>query len=305
MDCLDGLRLVPSDSVDCCITSPPYFGLRDYGVEGQIGLEPSPDEYISRLAQVFSEVLRVLKPEGTLWLNIGDSYNGYKGNANQTNAETMYAGHRHQPTRKPHHGLEDKLLKPKDLIGIPWMLAFALRDMGFYLRQDIIWHKPNPMPESITDRCVKSHEYLFLLSKSQKYHFDYEAIQENAVCTEDRRAGKGRIEYGGKRATGGGKIRTNISFVTINTRRRKRDVWTVPVKATKDAHFATFPKELIRDCVLAGCPSGGVILDPFMGTGTTAAVALEYGRKYIGFELNADYFEIINKKIQVTPDLFY
>ena len=167
MDCLDGLRLVPSDSVDCCITSPPYFGLRDYGVEGQIGLEPSPDEYISRLAQVFSEVLRVLKPEGTLWLNIGDSYNGYKGNANQTNAETMYAGHRHQPTRKPHHGLEDKLLKPKDLIGIPWMLAFALRDMGFYLRQDIIWHKPNPMPESITDRCVKSHEYLFLLSKSQ------------------------------------------------------------------------------------------------------------------------------------------
>lgn len=204
MDCLDGLRLVPSDSVDCCITSPPYFGLRDYGVEGQIGLEPSPDEYISRLAQVFSEVLRVLKPEGTLWLNIGDSYNGYKGNANQTNAETMYAGHRHQPTRKPHHGLEDKLLKPKDLIGIPWMLAFVLRDMGFYLRQDIIWHKPNPMPESVTDRCVKSHEYLFLLSKSQKYHFDYEAIQENAVCTEDRRAGKGRIEYGGKRATGGG-----------------------------------------------------------------------------------------------------
>lgn len=244
MDCLDGLRLVPSDSVDCCITSPPYFGLRDYGVEGQIGLEPSPDEYISRLAQVFSEVLRVLKPEGTLWLNIGDSYNGYKGNANQTNAETMYAGHRHQPTRKPHHGLEDKLLKPKDLIGIPWMLAFALRDMGFYLRQDIIWHKPNPMPESITDRCVKSHEYLFLLSKSQKYHFDYEAIQENAVCTEDRRAGKGRIEYGGKRATGGVKLEP-ISVLSLSTQGDERGMSGLSLSRRRKTLISPrFPKSL-------------------------------------------------------------
>ena len=300
MDCLQGLRLMPSDSVDCCITSPPYFGLRDYGVAGQIGLELSPNEYIARLTGVFAEVLRVLKPTGTLWLNIGDTYNGYKGNANQKNAETMYAGHRHQPTRKPYFGLEDKSLKNKDLIGIPWMLAFALRSIGFYLRQDIIWHKPNPMPEAVKDRCTKSHEYIFLLTKSARYYFDAEAIKEPA--RKDNRphtVHHRRIENG--------KYREKYSDYTIFPleKRNKRDVWTVAKKPTKQAHFATFPEALIRDCVLAGCPVGGIVLDPFIGTGTTAAVALTYGRKYIGFELNADYMEIIKTKIQVTPNMFY
>lgn len=178
MDCLQGLHGLSDKFVDCCITSPPYFGLRDYGVDEQIGLESSPDEYIERLIMVFKEVFRVLKDDGTLWLNIGDSYNGYKGNANQKNFESMYAGHRHQPARKPLHGLECKAIKNKELIGIPWMLAFALRSIGFYIRQDIIWHKPNPMPEAVKDRCTKAHEYIFLLSKSPRYYFEIDATMD-------------------------------------------------------------------------------------------------------------------------------
>lgn len=300
MDCLQGLRLMPSDSVDCCITSPPYYGLRDYGVAGQIGLEQSPNEYIARLTEVFAEVLRVLKPTGTLWLNIGDTYNGYKGNAYQKNAETMYAGHRHQPTRKPNHGLEDKSLKNKDLIGIPWMLAFALRSIGYYLRQDIIWHKPNPMPEAVTDRCTKAHEYIFLLTKSARYFFDAEAIKEPA-----RKDNRPHMVHHRRIENGTYREKYNDYTIIPAEKRNKRDVWTIATKPTKQAHFATFPEALIRDCVLAGCPVGGIVLDPFIGTGTTAAVALTYGRKYIGFELNADYMEIIKTKIQVTPNMFY
>lgn len=300
MDCLKGLREMPSDFVDCCITSPPYYGLRDYGVDGQIGLEQSPEEYISRLTAVFAEVLRVLKPSGTLWLNIGDTYNGYKGNANQKSFESMYAGHRHQPSRKPNYGLECKSIKNKDLIGIPWMLAFSLRSIGYYLRQDIIWHKPNPMPEAVTDRCTKAHEYIFLLSKSARYYFDAEAIKEQA--RSDNRA---HMVHHRKVENGAYREKYSDYLITPSEMRNKRDVWTVAVKPTREAHFATFPTELIRDCVLAGCPAEGIVLDPFIGTGTTAAVALMLGRRYIGFELNAEYMRIIDQKTQVQTELFH
>lgn len=206
MDCLQGLREMPDCCVDCCITSPPYFNLRDYGTSGQIGLEDTPERYLERLTEVFAEVLRVLKPTGTLWLNIGDSYAGSgKGAGKYPDNARRYK----QGTNKGTLGAATNYLvsdgyKAKDLIGIPWQLAFALRSLGYYLRQDIIWHKPNPMPESVTDRCVKSHEYIFLLSKSNKYYFDHKAIQEDAVSTGDRRANKGRFEYNGKRMAGGG-----------------------------------------------------------------------------------------------------
>jgi DNA modification methylase len=299
-DCMVGLKRLPDSCIDCCITSPPYYGLRDYGVDGQIGLEDSPEEYLSKLVEIFTEVLRVLKPEGTLWLNIGDTYNGYKGNANQKNMETMYAGHRHQPTRKPNHGLESKGLKPKDLIGIPWMLAFSLRSVGYYLRQDIIWHKPNPMPEAVKDRCTKSHEYIFLLSKSARYYFDQDAIKEKAVSdNKPHMVHHRRIENGTYRE------KYSDYEIPASEYRNKRDVWTVAVRPSKMSHFATFPQQLIRDCVLAGCPVGGVILDPFMGTGTTAMVARMYGRNYIGYEINSEYFKYIKEKIQVEQDMFF
>ena len=264
-DCLEVLKTFEDNSIDCCITSPPYYALRDYGVDGQIGLEDSPKKYIERLSEVFMEVHRVLKPEGTLWVNIGDSYNGYKGNASNDNFETEYAGHRNQPARTSRFGLEAKNIKAKDLIGIPWMLAFSLRNAGWYLRQDIIWHKPNPMPESVKDRCTKSHEYIFLLSKSSNYYFDYEAIQEGSI--------------------------DNIG------KRNKRDVWSVSIKPFKEAHFATYPQELIAPCILAGCPQKGVVLDPFMGSGTTGIVANKLCRHYIGIELNPEYVEMAERRI--------
>ena len=265
---IDVLKNFEDNSIDCCVTSPPYYALRDYGVDGQIGLEEAPEKYIERLTEVFMEVHRVLKPEGTLWLNIGDSYNGYKGNASNDNFETEYAGHRNQPARTSRFGLEAKNIKPKDLIGIPWMLAFSLRNAGgWYLRQDIIWEKRNPMPESVKDRCTKSHEYIFLMSKSQKYYFDFEAIQEGSI--------------------------DNIG------KRNKRDVWSVSVKPFKEAHFATYPQELIAPCILAGCPQGGVVLDPFMGSGTTAIVASKLGRDYVGIELNPEYKEMAERRIKL------
>lgn len=298
-DCLDGMKRIPDGVIDCCITSPPYYGLRDYGCSGQIGLEQTPEEYIDRLVAVFMEVFRVLKPEGTLWLNIGDTYNGYKGNANQTSFESMYAGHRHQPARKPNHGLEAKNLKSKDLIGIPWMLAFALRNAGYYLRQDIIWAKPNPMPEAVKDRCTKSHEYLFLLSKSARYYFDADAIKEPARSdNRPHMVHHHRIENGTYRE------KYCDYEITPSDKRNKRDVWTVAVRPSGTNHFATFPEELIRDCILAGSPSGGVILDPFMGTGTTARVARMLNRNFVGFELNSEYIPIIEKKIIVSKDMF-
>jgi DNA modification methylase len=279
--------------VQTCVTSPPYFGLRDYGHEGQIGLEPTPEAYIAAMVEVFRCVREVLADDGTLWVNIGDSYASQAGrqveqtvrgasdyvNAGQVGATGIGT------SRKPPPGY-----KPKDLIGIPWMLAFALRADGWYLRQDIIWHKPNPMPESVRDRCTKAHEYIFLLSKSERYYFDSHAIAEPAqYFGKDNRSGKGNIRYEGKRTEGDAKANGQQSFVPINETRNKRSVWTVTTKPYKGAHFATFPPDLIEPCILAGSRQGDVVLDPFMGSGTTAQVAVQHGRQYLGCELNPAY----------------
>ena len=396
-DALTQLRILPDNCVDCCVTSPPYYGLRDYGtaqwkdgnpacphsvreetnfenwkqssnrgnskppkdvcpkcgairVDNQIGLEATPEAYIERLIKVFSEVKRVLKPNGTLWINIGDSYNG-RGKANGCDlSNCIQKSNPHSQQIKP---TRIKGLKPKDLIGIPWMLAFALRDAGWYLRQDIIWAKPNPMPESITDRCTKSHEYIFLLSKSVKYHFDHEAIMEQAAydgrkdtihkgisdkfSLNNKKYAKGydvpkerwpnKIRgYSEKEGeTGlleqhhGGNIRPRLfgskNQIGINRNdvdnmwidrpaRNKRDVWTVSTTPEKEAHFACFPQKLIMDCIKAGCPEGGIVLDPFMGSGTTAVVARKLNRNYIGIELNPDYIKIANNKLNRELGLF-
>lgn len=287
-DCLQGLKKLPAECVDCCVTSPPYYALRDYGCEGQIGLEETPEKYIERLTEVFMEVHRVLKKEGTLWLNIGDSYATGTTSARQQSPNPGVGANRPEAQNSVPRLGTPKGYKTKDLIGIPWMLAFALRNAGWYLRQDIIWHKPNPMPESVTDRCTKSHEYIFLMSKSQKYFFDYEQIQEEAITqTQGVFLGtRGERGYsnasGGQRDCNGGfpsKIRfggrkygdnDDKHYQTYSGNewkpqynednimvRNKRDVWTVKVKPDSNAHFATYPEELIRPCILAGCPMGG------------------------------------------------
>lgn len=293
MDCREGLRLLPDNSIDCCITSPPYFGLRDYGIPNQIGMEPTPDQYIDNLTAIFAEVLRVLKPTGTLWLNMGDTYNSYKGNARRKNQETEWAHFRHQATREAGHGLEYKSAKPKDLIGIPWMLAFSLRNIGWYLRQDIIWSKPNPMPESVSDRCTKAHEYIFLLSKEEKYYYDAKSIREKAVSSN-----KAHKVHHHKMMNGSYMQKYCDYTITGSEYRNRRDVWTVAVQPSDGNHFATYPEELIRPCVVAGCPEDGIILDPFVGTGTTAVVAHQYNRRYIGYEINKEYFDFACMRIK-------
>ena len=311
MDSLEGLKQMPSDFVDCCVTSPPYYGLRDYGVDGQIGLEKSPMDYINRLTEVFMEVFRVLKPDGTLWLVIGDSYaGGNKGAARYPDNAKKWK----QGTNKGTVGnctaykyVTD--CKDKDLIGIPWMMAFALRERGWYLRQDIIWHKRNPMPESVTDRCTKAHEYIFLMSKNARYYFNKEAISEPASYPPplNKLNINKSTRYGGKKYTMNSDIfsRTKSGNAYEYTgKRNKRDVWSVSISREQNAHFATFPEQLITPCILAGCPKDGIVLDPFMGSGTTAMVARKYQRHFVGFELNPDYIDIINKKTQVTPYLF-
>ena len=300
-----------------CVTSPPYFGLRDYGHEGQIGLEQTPEEYIKAMVEVFRCVWDVLEDDGTLWLNIGDSYYNYRPGKGQALVQQTVANNDQDlPQVCARRGNKLDGLKEKDLIGIPWMLAFALRADGWYLRQDIIWHKPNPMPESVQDRCTKAHEYIFLLSKSQKYYFDNEAIAEPLAASSVARlaqptlaqqAGSDRVPgktNGNMKAVGprfGGdkygdddseKSRTKSGNEWAGNetgRRNKRSVWTVTTKPYKGAHFATFPPDLIEPCVLAGSKSGDIVLDPFMGSGTTAQVALQHGRQYLGCELNPDY----------------
>lgn len=300
---LDVLRTMPNDSIDCCVTSPPYYALRDYGTVSQIGLEETPTKYVEKLTEVFMEVHRVLKPTGTLWVNIGDSYNGSGGN--------------HKATHKNDTGFQGKNgylcggkgakvpgLKSKDLIGIPWMLAFSLRDAGWYLRQDIIWHKPNPMPESVTDRCTKSHEYIFLLSKAEKYLYDAKAIREpcSQVTIEDFKRRKNLKNKGGKPGTFGAEARPDLyrsraDYIPKDFMRNKRDVWTINTGVFRGAHFAVFPEKLVVPCILAGCPEGGIVLDPFMGSGTTGLVANKLGRRYIGIELNHEYKEMAEKRI--------
>lgn len=276
-DCLATMRGLPPQSIQCCVTSPPYFGLRDYGVDGQIGLEETPEDYVSRLVEVFREVRRVLRDDGTLWLNLGDSY---AGSGKGRNADGSHQEGGKQGTSRG--TIEGKLVKtrapdckPKDLIGIPWRVAFALQADGWYLRQDIIWHKPNPMPESVTDRCTKAHEYVFLLSKSPRYYFDQASVKEPVA---ESSAASGQT-------------------------RNRRSVWTVTTKPFKGAHFATFPPDLIEPCILAGAPKGAVILDPFGGTGTTAGVALKHGRRAVICELNPEYAALVERRVEKISGL--
>ena len=298
------------NSVDCCVTSPPYYALRDYGYDGQIGLEQSPEEYIDRLVGVFREVRRVLKPSGTCWINIGDSYWGSgsrgfdftnvfteKSKIQQDSKGTVNLSN--LPSLKGNVGE----YKDKDLIGVPWMLAFALRKDGWYLRQDIVWSKLNCMPESVVDRCTKSHEYIFLLTKNKKYYFDNKAIQEESAYPNDNRGDRADSRRG-----------TSMNSINSNTgeHRNKRDVWAVSASAgytdQDGAHYATYSPKLIEPCIYAGCPAGGIVLDPFNGTGTTGVVAVKASRKYIGIDLSKKYIDMSERRLQQETaqySLFY
>jgi len=366
-DSLAELRKLPSESVHCCVTSPPYWGLRDYGtarweggdadcnhlngplasprstlegytsdnvklalggmpfrevcgrcgarrIDSQLGLERTPEEYVANMVEVFREVRRVLRNDGTLWLNLGDSYNAYNGNAGPgPGFSYMAACDTERPHLKTGHGLRTKGLKPKDLVGIPWRVAFALQADGWWLRQDIIWAKPNPMPESVTDRCTKSHEYVFLMAKSQKYYYDAEAIKEDAH--DPKKSGKDSCLV--EAARGNNLYRTRMGLQKFNAslvgldngknfdsvgdihyQRNRRSVWTITTKPFKGAHFATFPPEIPEICIKAGCPKGGVVLDPFFGAGTVGVVALNLGREFIGIELNQAYCAMAEKRIK-------
>lgn len=295
-DALEVLRTMPDQLVQCCMTSPPYWRLRDYGVDGQIGLESTPAEYIEKMVAVFREVRRVLRDDGLLWLNIGDSYNGSKQSCG-TNSISGIGG------CQPHGGIlkDAPGLKPKDLVGIPWMLAFALQADGWWLRQDIIWHKPNPMPESIRDRCTKAHEYVFLLSKSERYFFDSEAMQEPAAVEPSRAPRRGnsfaRKAAGGRPPGQPHQHREDRADIAYEGKRNKRSVWTIASEPYPEAHFATFPTELPRICILAGTRPGDTVLDPFSGSGTTGQVAVELGRHYLGVELNPEYVAMSERRL--------
>lgn len=304
--CLDVLRTLPDGSIDCCVTSPPYFGLRDYGVEGQYGLEPSPAEYVERMREVFGEVRRVLADDGTLWLNIGDSYASSGGTSGVGPNATVGSTLNQDETRtRP-----SSALPTKNLLGIPWRVAFALQDDGWVLRNDVIWHKPNAMPESVTDRLSTRHEHVFMFSKSRRYWFDLDPIREPLAYPEDRPANswarhtkeadvpgqsmrQHRSERPGK--GGGTNLRpTGRQHLTPDTNggRNPGDVWTIPTQPFAAAHFAVMAPTLAKRCVLAGCKPGGTVLDPFSGSGTTGLVAVQAGRKYVGIELSREYLDL-------------
>ena len=311
-NCLDILPTMEAGSVNCCVTSPPYFGLRDYGNDEQIGLEETPEAFVESLVNVFREVKRVLADDGTLWLNLGDSYfNTRPGSGGKCVLEG--AGKNMTESRYTNIIRDNGSAKPKDLLGIPWRVALALQADGWYLRQDIIWSKPNPMPESVTDRCTKAHEYIFLLSKSPKYFYDADAIREqhapagpsNPRAKYDGRMpseSRGDAHLQPSKSIGRGSEKEGFSEFKYNPAgRNKRSVWEVSTKPYSGAHFATFPPDLIKPCIMAGCPSGGTVLDPFGGSGTTGMVALELGRSAELIELNPDYVEIIEGRTHVTP----
>lgn len=348
---LDVLKGLSDNSVDCVVTSPPYWGLRDYGHEEQLGMEKTPEKFVSNLADIFDEIKRVLKDTGTIWVNLGDSYWGGKGQSGQKDAtvqeernslgKSLNVGAQQMGGKgitMPKDGKHPEI-KPKDLVGIPWMVAFELRKRGWYLRQDIIWNKPNPMPESVTDRCTKAHEYIFLLSKSPKYYYDHEAIKTDMQASSlsrlsqdvelqegsDRVPGKTNGKMKAVRANGivrdrlldysskEKQLRPNSNrggydkeqdLPTPSDKANKRSVWTVNTKPFKDAHFATFPQELILDCIKAGCPEGGIVLDPFFGSGTTGIVAKKLNRHYIGIELNPKYIAIAEKRLYKELGMF-
>ena len=351
-DVLDGLAQLDDGSVQTCVTSPPYWGLRDYGtgeweggdaecdhkqgrngsgradgivddraqrnrdgvaaltsgvcakcgarrVDRQLGLERTPGEYVERMVGVFREVRRVLKDDGTLWLNLGDSYASFRDS--MCVPQTISGEQRSMPTfgasNRGAAAFASSAIKHKDIVGIPWRVAFALQADGWYLRQDIIWHKPNPMPESVRDRCTKAHEYIFLLSKQARYYWDQEAIAEDATCA-------GRIlDYIGDQKNNNAvpvlmATRPNGRMITVKDTRNRRSVWTVATQPFSEAHFATFPPKLIEPCILAGCPAGGLVLDPFCGSGTTGVVALRHVRQFVGIELNAEYVDMAHRRIQ-------
>lgn len=299
------LKNFPDESIDCCVTSPPYYGLRDYGINNQIGMEESPQKYFNNLTETFSQVKRVLKSDATLWLNLGDSYAGSNqgvGNSKafskfqQANKGSLFAN-------LNNHNLLNKIkgYKAKDMIGVPWTVALNLRDkVGFYLRQDIIWAKPNPMPENVKDRCTKSHEYIFLLSKSRKYYFDSHAIREKASEKSALRYNS-KFNTGIKEISGSGRLNQSSNtagFKKFTGYRNKRDVWFVSTGGYRGAHFATFPEELIKPCILAGCRENGIVLDPFFGSGTVGVVAKQLNRNYIGIDINEDYCNLAKKRIE-------
>lgn len=366
------LRTLPEKICQTCITSPPYWGLRDYGHAEQLGLEKTPEEYVRKLVEIFSEVKRVLRDDGVIWLNLGDSYAGSWGAMSYAGSDIAARrfGADGGKIARPVTSRTSNGLKPKDLVGIPWMVAFALRADGWYLRSDVIWAKPNPMPESVTDRPTKSHEYIFLLSKSQRYYYDADAIKEPASYNTNARVSRVKMEehksaptaerngirgkyktpdgwdttkgegghgsihkegrekgYRGyktksqengqspqrhgkdirpKTVAPGQGIKNNSSFdealVQIVDERNKRTVWTVATQPYKEAHFATYPEDLITPCILAGCPESGIVLDPFFGSGTTGAAAKRFGRKYIGIELNPEYVKLAERRIAKVPE---
>lgn len=311
-DALEALRTLPDGCCSTCVTSPPYYGLRDYGTDGQLGLEDTPEEYVENMVKIFREVRRVLRDDGTIWLNIGD---GYASNSKGRNNP----GTGQRKTRSPHTGAAGRL-KRKDLIGIPWLLAFALRADGWYLRADIIWQKPNAMPEAVKDRPTRAHEYIFLLSKSKNYHYDAEAVMEPAVGFNNdtpagspgtlrpnaRRRGNSRTFRGGGTYTHDRAAENSASvdrqshglMPNETGKRNRRSVWTISTQPCKGSHFATFPEELVRPCILAGSRPGDTVLDPFSGSGTTGAVAVQEGRDYIGIEINPNYIKMSEQRIR-------
>lgn len=327
-DCRKVMKTLPAESVHCVVTSPPYWGLRDYGVHGQIGLEDTMSEFLVAIVAVFGEIRRVLRSDGTCWVNLGDSYATGTRRARTPTNRGKHGYWENPAVNLRISGVADGL-KPKDLCGIPWRVAFALQADGWWLRQDIIWSKPNPMPESVTDRCTKAHEYLFLLSKSERYHYDAEAIEEAAG--EDPGPGIGGLAIGagdhsalghaqGDRNDSHGVRRPRPSrpkgsfggktagaeqpaFRAVTTTRNKRSVWTVPSQPFTEAHFATFPPALIEPCILAGCPEGGTVLDPFAGAGTTGLVADRLKRNAILIELNPDYAAMARRRISADAPL--
>ena len=293
-DVREQLAMLPDASVQCVVTSPPYFGLRDYGHGEQIGVEPTSAAYVDTLVAVFREVRRVMSDDGTLWLNLGDSYNAYNGGAGP-GSKLSKTQTEQRPRLATGFGLNDKALKPKDLMMIPARVALALQADGWYLRSDIIWAKPNPMPESVTDRPTKAHEYMFLLSKSERYFYDHEAIQEAGTMKPQNRFTDGK----GPKADGYAAHRQPTGMTSCEFR-NKRTVWTVATSPYTEAHFATFPPKLIEPCILAGCPSGGLVLDPFAGSGTTIQVAQQLGRQGVGIELNPAYVALAETRTAQT-----
>ena len=285
-DVLDGMAKIGDGTVQCCVTSPPYWGLRDYGSDGQIGLEKTPAEFVERLVGVFREVRRVLRDDGVLFLNLGDSYSMSTRGKGGDGKQSTNAGSHHQREWQIGPGL-----KPKDLVGIPWMVAFALRADGWYLRSDIIWHKPNPMPESVTDRPTKAHEYVFLLSKGQRYFWDADAVKEESC---------GGVVFGNSRSKGPCEQRQDNERrdMTKQDSRNIRSVWTITTKTYKGAHFATFPPEIPERCIKAGSKKGDLVLDPFAGSGTTLSAAVRLGRNAVGCELNAEYAQLAHERIE-------